>query len=121
MLTMGAVRLAGLPLDLTQPSPDGRPIACPRTGVVVGATSEHLISDLCDVAVVKDIRRGTLNEISTFFHCFRCYQYLYSSYIFSSWNTLFITLSLKSYIYISLLKIFLLLLIFFFDYTVYEC
>ena len=50
MLTMGAVRLAGLPLDLTQPSPDGRPIACPRTGVVVGATSEHLISDLCDVA-----------------------------------------------------------------------
>ena len=68
MLTMGAVRLAGLPLDLTQPSPDGRPIACPRTGVVVGATSEHLISDLCDVAVVKDIRRGTLNEISTFFN-----------------------------------------------------
>jgi hypothetical protein len=64
MLKMGAVRLAGLPLDLTKPSPDGRPIACPRTGVVVGATSEHLIGDLCDVAVVKDIRRGTLNEIS---------------------------------------------------------
>ena len=64
MLKMGAVRLAGLPLDLTQPSPDGKPIACPRTGVVVGATSEHLIGDLCDVAVVKDIRRGTLNNIS---------------------------------------------------------
>ena len=42
---------------------DGMPIACPRTGVVAGATEEHLIGNLCDVAVVKDIRRGTLNEI----------------------------------------------------------
>ena len=64
MLPMGKVRLAGLPLDVSQPSPDGRPIACPRTGVVVGATEEHLIGNLCDVAVVKDIRRGTLDEIS---------------------------------------------------------
>ena len=63
MLKMGAVRLAGLPLDIGAPSPDGMPIACPRTGVVAGATEEHLIGNLCDVAVVKDIRRGTLNEI----------------------------------------------------------
>jgi hypothetical protein len=64
MLKMGAVRLAALPLDLTKPSIDGKPIACPRTGVVVGATSEHLIGDLCQFAVIKDIRRGTLNCIS---------------------------------------------------------
>eukprot|EP00946_MAST-07B_sp_MAST-7B-sp1_P003669 g3669.t1 len=62
MLKMGAVRLAGLPL--TQPPADGKPMACPRTGVVWCATEEHLIGNLCNVAVVKDIRRGTLTEIS---------------------------------------------------------
>ena len=62
MLKMGSVRLAGLPM--TEPPADGLPMACPRTGVVWCATDEHLIGNLCNVAVVKDIRRGTLVEIS---------------------------------------------------------
>ncbi len=62
MLRMGAVRLAGLPME--EPPADGLPMACPRTGVVWCATDEHLIGNLCNVAVVKDIRRGTLTEIS---------------------------------------------------------
>ena len=62
MLKMGSVRLAGLPM--TEPPADGLPMACPRTGVVWCATDEQLMGNLCNVAVVKDIRRGTLVEIS---------------------------------------------------------
>ena len=68
MVKMGTVPLAKLPLDLTRkPEEQGykAPVACPRTGVVLGAGPEHLCHDTCTVAVVKDIRRGTLDEMST--------------------------------------------------------
>ena len=64
MLPMGMVRLVGLPLDLNSPPADGRPLACPRTGVVLNAGPEHLVGGSCHIAVVKDIRRGTLDEVS---------------------------------------------------------
>ena len=41
------------------------PIACPRTGIILGAGNEHLCNGTCSVAVVKDIRRGTLDAMSS--------------------------------------------------------
>jgi hypothetical protein len=67
MVKMGTVPLAKLPLDLSlAPEQQGytAPIACPRTGIVLGASAEHLCHDTCTTAVVKDIRRGTLDAMS---------------------------------------------------------
>ena len=64
MLPMGTVGLAKLPLDLSRPPSEGsRPLACPRTGVVVNATPDHLCGGVCDFAVIKDIRRGGVTEL----------------------------------------------------------
>ena len=65
---MGSVPLAKLPLDLNEdPEKQGYspPIACPRTGIILGAGNEHLCNGTCSVAVVKDIRRGTLDAMSS--------------------------------------------------------
>ena len=67
MVKMGTVPLAKLPLDLaSDPEQQGytAPIACPRTGIILGASDEHLCHGTCTVAVVKDIRRGTLDAMS---------------------------------------------------------
>jgi len=68
MVKMGTVPLAKLPLDLNEePEKQGYipPIACPRTGIILGAGNEHLCNGTCSVAVVKDIRRGTLDAMNS--------------------------------------------------------